>query len=427
MNEKSIRTYKEILEIFIHYIPFSIGSVLAALVISNVTISPLKALMVVLVPLTFYGIRKNVKKPIVHFLLHLLVVLLVFVFPFQSRLERIWNVAAAVIYLCFSLSLHTKQDDMKEKKTVYQVPAPAMVGIIVAEYFIAIYLKKTELLGVMATETVLLILCYFCVSYMTNYLSFFQANHAAAKNMPKGKMLKEGGSMTLVFTLASTAILFLCAKASFLDNLFTKFLLLLRRGIRFLISLIPENEQTVEVQNTVTEPVQDPIQALDMPQSDPSFVATTMDQVVKVAAVVIFVFLVVALIVSIVMAYLRAFDKKGDEDEIKEYIKKEKETKLPQETGREKKSMFDFLSAGERIRHIYAKTIQSRLEKEKDLATEYPVAAMTARELKVLFGADQEENYLAFAKLYEKARYSPSECRGEDVSQAKRLAKQILG
>lgn len=425
MNEKAAGILKDTFEMIIHYIPFGILEVILVLSVYGTRISFFKTLLFLVVPLSYYAIRNRIKKPFVFLLAHLALPCLVFLIPGKNA-EHIFHAILAVIYLFGSISLYMKPDDFVQKKTVYDIPVVALIGMVAVEYFFAAYMQYTELLPVMATATVFIVLLYYTVCYTDHYLKFFRANRAAARNMPKGKMLKEGGMMTMVFTITSTLILFFSAQASFVDDLFYKILRTIRSMISYLSSLLPEHEA---VEETVEElPQADPEVFMPGLQTgeDSGILGELLDQFTKFAAIAMIVCIVMGFIISIVAAYLKAFKREDTVDEIKEEIGKEEVEKIKEQKTEEKKALFDFLSAGERIRHIFAKVIQKRMGEDKELEINYPVNAMTARELSQLFEEEKKEPYFALVALYEKARYSPKECNGQDVSKAKKLAKALV-
>ena len=425
MNEKAAGILKDILEIIIHYIPFGILEVILVLSVYGIRISFFKTLLFLVVPLSYYAIRSHIKKPFGFLLMHLAVLGVTLLIPGRNA-EHIFHAILAVVYLFGSISLYMKPDDFVQKKTVYDIPVVALIGMVAVEYFFAAYMQYTELLPVMATTAVFIVLLYYTVCYADHYLKFFRANRAAARNMPKGKMLKEGGMMTMVFTITSTLILFFSAQASFVDDLFYKILRTIRNAISYLSSLLPEHGA---VEETVEElPQADPEMFMSglQPEGEPGILGDLLDQFTKFAAIAMLVCIVMGFIISIVAAYLKAFKREDTVDEIREEIGKEEVEKTKEPKTEEKRGLFDFLSAGERIRHIFAKVIQKRIGEDKELEINYPVNAMTARELSQLFGEEKKEPYLALVALYEKARYSPEECSGQDVSKAKKLAKALV-
>lgn len=425
MNEKVAGILKDTIEIIIHYIPFGILEVILVLSVYGTRISFFKTLLFLVVPLSYYAIRNRIKKPFGFLLAHLAVLGVVFLIPGKNA-EHIFYAILAVIYLFGSISLYMKPDDFVQKKTVYDIPVVALIGMVAVEYFFADYMRYTELLPVMAMAAVFIVLLYYTVCYTDHYLKFFRANRAAARNMPRGKMLKEGGMMTMAFTITSTLILYFSAQASFVDDLFYKILRTIRSVISYLSSLLPEHEA---VEETVEElPQADPEMFMSglQPGGEPGILGELLDQFTKFAAIAMIVCIVMGFIISIVAAYLKAFKREDTVDEIREEIGKEEVEKIKEQKKEERKGLFDFLSAGERIRHIFAKVIQKRIGEDKELEINYPVNAMTARELSQLFGEEKKEPYFALVTLYEKARYSPKECSGQDVSKAKKLAKALV-
>lgn len=426
MNEKIAGIIKDVIQIIIHYIPIGILEVLLVRFMYDAHIPFFGAFALVLMPLAFYAVRVLIHRPLSYLAAHFIIAAAVWMLPGMRMGQQVFHGAAAVVYLCASIALCMKKDDFREKQMVYDIPAAVLVSMIAVEYFVSAYQKQTDLLPEMATATVLLVLGYYTVHYTTNYLKFFRSNRAAARNMPKGKMLKEGGMMTVVFTLTSTLVLYFCAKASFVDDWFGKILLTFRKFVSYLLSLIPAHEAVEEIAQKLPKELPAPVLPETAEEAaEAGMMAQVMDQATKFFAVTVIVCFVMGLIISVAAAYLRSFDKNQSQDEVKEKIRKEKTEKTGEEKQEEKKSFFAIFSAGERIRQIFAKTIRQRLSGEKQLQTAYPVDAMTARELHVLFPEEKRENYAALAELYERARYSPEECKNEDVQRAKRLAQTL--
>lgn len=71
----------------------------------------------------------------------------------------------------------------------------------------------------------------------------------------------------------------------------------------------------------------------------------------------------------------------------------------------------------------HRKRMSSLDEKEKEVFR----PAKTPRECCTVLFEEQKDAALAFAVLYEKARYGPGSCDGEDVKKARKLAEEFHG
>ena len=261
-------------------------------------------------------------------------------------------------------------------------------------------------------------LCAVAVIYLTNILAYISDSRETA-NMPVKAIIRSGnGSMTAFLALG--IILMAVFTHMGLENFLEGAKNLLLTGIRFLFSLLPQEEEA----ELIPEPAPESSGSSGMPplgegetsqimMAISNFLVAFMKIVIFLAAIA----LVVYIIYQLWNRFLGAGIKKGSAVSDAS-IPGDVVEKLTPTSSRKLSRIFSSSLPKNRIRRIYFKKISGRHKK----AAIDP--AMTPWQLTGAIRPSDPEAARKFTEIYEKVRYSktPEE---EDISAYKELSKKV--
>lgn len=328
-------------------------------------------------------------------------------------------VSAESVVVSFSIRSNY---EIQEEKTI----SPVAVGIFMClSIFAASYFDAHLPIVVIPKLALLYTALYLLFMYIDRFLWFEYLSSQTINSMPAEETFKRGFKIAAGFTGFFAVVTFLCLDESLILRFSSWLSKVLKRLSQAFFSLFPkpaatsETGEYVETQDLLDEELLASLGQEQTRELSP-FVEFVLHLLLYVCLVIIaagIVYGIICLIIKIVKRFKDAGRKKytvfsEDYEEIRE--------KIDVRAKNDKVKGILFLSPSDKIRRLYIKIV----EKNKHLA-EYP-SFYTAREFAGLFEQKKSEDAFAFAKLYEKARYSSQNVTKEDYLTARAHASRLV-
>ena len=357
----------------------------------------------VVVPLYFYLVRVLLHRVWLYSLAHLFPLYMIWLIFIGNPSHIFIFLASAIIQMCLSLGAKSAANNMVKGEHGIKVIMPLIVILLAA----ALYLQSYD--SSIVVLMIIFIILYFVHLHLVQFLAYTEVNRLITGIIPEKSIF---GSSIIIVSFFILAVVFLMISAAGWS-----WLSALGRWLVDLVNDFLESFQSAQVMDF-------------LPQDDFEHLSTIPPEIIEAANnefgekpwIMVLGFLAYAIIASLLfgafvifvkfllsstrkLTYRKSFDEV--EDDIIEKIKRIKQ---------KKKDGFRlrlFLTADEKIRRIFAKTVTRQIDYE------LIHASYTAREMLELF--EESEHVAELIRLYEKARYARESCTEADVREAKRL------
>lgn len=361
------------------------------------------------VPVLLYIIRKKVHKFFLFFGLHLILPAAVTFLPLHL-LVKLMALAIIVIYMVISIRIRLVEDmpDEEENYSSYVVIG-GIGGLAIIQNKFAIPAWEKYYLYLVFFY----LACYFIQFFVERYLTFLQVNDTSAGNIPKHAIFRSGLKQTAVCTAGAMCLFVLSANIEWLSYTLSVLGKGLLAVIRFLLSFM-KNDVQEEIVETAQQSQGGGGGMGFMEPGETWLFWEVLERTFMVALGVALIILIVKTIKKVTRFLWDAFHKDRREHaeavtdgiDVREFCEIDKKP----EKGRKWPI---FLDNGEKIRKIYYKRIiKDKVEIIGGLSDE-ELNYRTAKECCDVLSAEKLQ------EIYEKARYSKADVTKEDVKAAK--------
>lgn len=429
MNRKLEITKNLLAEMINYLIVFAMGMVLLTDFAKGAS-NKAELFATMLLPLVFYVIREKCQKFIFFLFLHALPCVLVLLFYEGGIFQKIWLFLAALF-----LAISSFRKKLQGGKMGMEAVFPPVFGAVMWGLYL---IDQRQGEGACAK-----LLCYTAAGFMTGYflyyflrqfLHYMEINNRTTENIPVNHVFRSSAFLAGGFAAAAGTAMLLCGEREWMKRVGEAIHRAIISFLTFLLSLFIE-EETGE---SLIPPSYEAPEAMPWDVGEvvePPFILKILEVmlgVLALAAVAVFIVITVLGIVRLIRERfaqrlkLRLFEEEAHTDQIEKIKRDKKSSRIGNDAGlleRAKRA----LSPEERIRRIYRRTIEREIASLDEKSREsFPIAGTPREWCLKLFG-EQKNEALAFAGLYEKARYGFGMCNGEDVKKARKLAEVFHG
>lgn len=377
-----------------------------------------------LLPCILYFVRKYVRKLYVYLPLHLLTAVCAFLF-FRTvagadgkYVAELLVTVLVIIYFTVSSFLIRVRKSEPEKEPV----SPVAVVIILAICIFALnYTGNTDIIRCVYICAIIFGVLYFAYIYLNRFIWFDFMNRKIITDMPTEKVLKAGVPYIAGFSIFYVFAAILWMNEGLLGRISD---MLKRLGsciVRFLFSLFTTKETGIIYAEPVPENLEVPV-FQEMPEAGVRpFIVELIQKILVYLAVILAVSALIVLLVAIITGLVRHF--RGVDDRISTelttgYVEEHEKIERRQLSAKRERKLF--LSPAERIRKLYV------IIAGRNPFGDIGLKRLTVREFAEYYPDDKKDAALEFAGIYEKARYSPHNCTGEDFHRAKMLVGLLV-
>lgn len=430
MNRKLEIAKNLLTEILNYLIVFAMGMIFLT-DFAKVVANKAELFAIVLLPLAFYVIREKCRSFFLFLFLHMLPCGFVLLFYEGSIFQKIWLFLAAIF-----LAVSSFGKKMQGRKMGMEAVFPPVFGAVT---WVLYLIDQRQGEGACAE-----LLCYTAAGFTTGYflyyflrqfLHYIEINNRTTENIPVNHVFRSSALLAGGFALAAGTVMLLCGDREWMNRVGEAIHRAIIGFLTFLLSLLMKGDETEE---SVISPSYETPGAMpwDMGEAvEPPLILKILEIMLGVLALGAAAVLIVMTVLGIVRLIRERFTQRMKprlfEDEVHtDQVEKIKRNKKSSRTGndagllqRAKRA----LSPEERIRRIYQRTMEKKLASLDEKSRESFPMSGTPREWCLKLFWEQKSEALAFAGLYEKARYGSGMCDGEDVKKARKLAEVFHG
>lgn len=384
-----------------------------------------------LAPLLFYGARRRMKSLPLFLAAHGLGAAALFYLPvffaaylpsfFPVLFWRLVYLTVGIVYGIRSIRIRLTRTEDDEGEI-----GPLFAGSIAAAAFFACSYAGNGVCCARILRTALLwIPGYWIKNYLDNFLTYMKLNQKTAGVMPEKRILRGGMALTGGYAGISLIVLTLCSQTSLVRRLSD----LLRRAgyslLRLFFFLLSKAAGEPEEISAAARYAGGQLQVMPGEGSaEPSLAARILEQVLMAAAALLLIAGAVFFMLQAARFIIRQFyGRKKEKKEIRQDgIVEEEERLKDEESGRMRRLPLLGGTPAQKVRRIFKRTVQKAFGREKA----EQLGAKTARELADIDSGRNAEEWMALAKLYERARYTQQTITGQEVKEAGKLSRRIM-
>lgn len=429
MNRKLEIAKNLLAEILNYLIVFAVGTVFLTDFAKGAA-NRAELLALVLLPLAFYTIREKCRSFFFFLFLHMLPCAFVLFFYEGSIFQKIWLflVALFLAVLSFGKKLQGGRMGMEA------VFPPVFGAVIWGLYLIDQRLGEGACAELLCYTAVGFLTGYFLHYFLQQFLYYMEINNRTTENIPVNHVFRSSALLAGGFAAAAGTVMLLCGDREWMNRVGEIIHRVIIGFFTLLFSLIakgePEQVESVSGYEAAGAIPWDVGEA-----AEPPFILKILEVMLGILALGTVAVLIVMTFLGIVRLIrerfaqrmkLRLFEDEAYIDQIEKIKRNEKRSRTRNDDGLLKR-VKRVLSPEERIRRIYRRVIERRLVSLDAKSRESFPMAGTPREWCLKLFGEQKSEALAFAGLYEKARYGSGLCDGEDVKKARKLAEAFHG
>lgn len=428
MNRKLEIAKNLLAEILNYLIVFAVGAVF----LTDFAKAANKAelLAAVFLPLAFYAIREKCRSFLLFLFLHMLPCAFVLFFYEGSVFQKIWLFLTALFLAVLSFG-----KKLQGRKMGMEAVFPPVFGVVIWGLYL---IDQRQGEGACAE-----LLCYIAAGFMTGYflyyflrqfLYYMEINNRTTENIPVNHVFRSSALMAGGFAATAGTVMLLCRDREWMNRVGEAIHRVIIGFFTFLFSLLikgePEQVESASGYEAAGAMPWDAGEAME-----PPFILQILEVMLGILALGTAAVLIVITLLGIVRLIrerfaqrmkLRLFEDEVHADQIEKIKRNKKSSRIRNDDGLLKR-VKRALSPEERIRRIYRRVIERRLASLDTESRESLPMAGTPREWCLKLFGEQKNEALAFAGLYEKARYGSGLCDGEDVKKARKLAEAFHG
>lgn len=378
----------------------------------------------------FYAVRVKCRSFFLFLFLHMLPCALVIFLYEGNTFQKIWLFLTVLILGAASFG-----KKMQGKEAGMETVFPPVFGAVIWILYLIDQRQGSgacaELLFHIAAG---FLAGYFLYFFLRQFLHYMDINNRTTENIPVNHVFRSSALLAGGFALMAEIIMLLCVNREWLEEVGGAVHRAVISFLTFLLSLIPKGS-IEEAESTAGYGAPEAMPWDGAEVTEPPFILKILEVLLGLFALGVVVGLAVMAIAGIIRLIRERFAQRSKLRLPKDETHIDRVEKIKRDTKRDRKGIEEsiFKRAGkvwspeERIRRIYRRTIEKRMssldEKEKEVFR----PAKTPRECCTVLFEEQKDAALAFAVLYEKARYGPGSCDGEDVKKARKLAEEFHG
>lgn len=316
-------------------------------------------------------------------------------------------------FICYSIKLRFGAEDYEDHQISPFFATGAFAFLLLIQRFVSDY----EWTDYYLYPVIVLIAVFFVVSYINEYLNFLTVNVNSTGVMPEKEIFRSGIGLACVYTIGGALILLATSRLAWLRVIME----FVRRVIIFVAGLFSREMSNGPIQEVEQYEFTGEENAGGFTSGGSSWIWEILTIIILIALAVILLFVLYKVFRYLVKVFYDVVKNKRRDagiNELHEIIDVREKLEISKGKNHRRKpgELFGFLSAQERIRRIYKKKVSqykpNRLlgseKQRKDDFTEERLKFYTAREM-------EDRMEVAFAVIYEKARYSDEECTSRDV------------
>lgn len=275
---------------------------------------------------------------------------------------------------------------------------------------------------------------YFLHYFLRQFLHYMDINHRTTENIPINHVFRSSALLAGGFALLSGTVMLLSTDRGWLEKVGRAVHQAIISFLTFLFSLlwkgdVEEMESAVEYGAAGTMPW-DGAKVME-----PPLILKILEVLLGLSALGAAIVLAVMTIAGIIRLVRERFAQRTRLRVLKDGVHIDQVEKIKRNEKKDRRGYKEsiFRRAGkawspeERIRRIYRRTVESKLSSWEEKGKKTSLSAGTPRECCMKLFSEQREAALAFARLYEKARYGSGLCDEEDVKKARKLAEEFHG
>lgn len=430
MNRKLEITKNLLAEILNYLIVFAVGTVFLT-DFAKGSANKAEQLALVLLPMAFYVIREKCRKFFLFLFVHALPCAFVLFFYEGGIFQKIWLFLAAFLLavLSFGKKLHGGNMGM-------DAVFPPVFGAVI---WVLYLIDQRQGEGACAK-----LLCYTAAGFMAGYFLFYflrqflyyiDINNRTTENIPVNHVFRSSALLAGGFAAAAGTVMLLCGDREWMNRVGEAIHRAIISFLAFLLSLLIKGGETEErvIPPSYVAPEAMPWDAGEA--VEPPVILKLLEVmlgILALGAVAVFIVMTVLGIVRLIRERfaqrmkLRLFEDETHTDQIEKIRRNKKSGRTGNGDGLLERAK-RVLSPEERIRRIYRRAIERRLTSLDSKSRDLFSMTGTPREWCLKLFGEQKNEALAFASLYEKARYGSGLCNGEDVKKARKLAEEFHG
>jgi hypothetical protein len=344
--------------------------------------------------------------------LHLLAGLLFwFILPWNGILGIVLRIIT-VIYLFMSFILRVREGD----RQFPPLPPPVAVGIAAFALLVQPHIAAAPVEDILfQLGIVIYFFCYFIWNYLVNYLRFIKVNSSSAGYLPAKEIFRSGVGAVGIYAAFGAGLLLLTGGLDWLTNLLKPVGNLFIHILRFLISLVGDQEAPVPIAESVP-PAQEWVP--DLGSDKPFWLWDILSKIMLWALLIAVFLLLLRGLFLLVRFLLQRFRSRINvmEEGLSEGIQDIREKCEPQSQSMKRTGWWANLLPGERIRRWYRKLL---IQGSKKLKEDTSPETHTTKDWESLLQLGE------ITSIYEKARYSDQTCTQNDIKQWKSILKKL--
>ena len=429
MNRKLEIAKNLLAEILNYLIVFAVGTIFLT-DFAKTAANKAEQFAIVLLPVAFYVIREKFRKFFLFLFAHALPCAFVLFFYEGGIFQKIWLFLAV-----FFLAVLSFGKKMQGGRMGMEAVFPPVFGAVI---WVLYLIDQRQGEGACAE-----LLCYTAAGFTTGYflyyflrqfLHYIEINNRTTENIPVNHVFCSSALLAGGFALATGTVMLLCGEREWINRIGEAIHRAVIGFLTFLLSLFVKGEMEENVISSSYEaPGAMPWDGGEV--IEPPFILKILEVMLGILALGAAAVLIVMMFLGIVRLIrerfaqrmtLRLFENEAHTDQIEKIRRNKKSSR----TGNDNdliKRVKRVLSPEERIRRIYRRTMEKRLASLDEKSRESFPMSGTPREWCLKLFGEQKSEALAFAGLYEKARYGSGMCDGEDVKKARKLAEVFHG
>lgn len=366
-------------------------------------------------PLLLYIGRQKLRKFWAFALLHLAVIAFMFLIPAPHISIRIFYILIGIFYVIYSCYINFKSIDKRDCKLSPLIGTGIFLVMLYALHFQGYHNWDTIYVTVLITTLGL----YFITYYIEQYQNFLKVNNSSAGHIPSAEMFRSGIGLVLGYTGVGIVILLVISNIEWLRGILTFLKNTLISLLYWFLSLFPKSSDTPapEGSSEITITTMD---GVGMLEADETFwLWNVLEYVLEILFIIGIVFALVKcfiFLVKFIKSKMENLPSKEHSTSDEVVIDIREKCDIAKDNAGKISLPFLHLNPKERIRHMYKKRIfASRSEFPQE--NEHALNRYTARESGRILKREE------LAIIYEKARYSDSECDGEDLKRMRNACK----
>lgn len=429
MNRKLEIAKNLLAEILNYLIVFAVGTIFLT-DFAKTAANKAEQFALVLLPVAFYVIREKFRKFFLFLFAHALPCAFVLFFYEGGIFQKIW-LFLAVFFLAVSSFGKKMQGGRMGREAVFP---PVFGAVIWVLYLIDQRQGEGACAKLLCYTTAGFMAGYFLYYFLRQFLYYIEINNRTTENIPVNHVFRSSALLAGGFAVAAGTAMLLCGDREWMNRVGEAIHRAIIDFFTFLLSLFMKGEMEESViPPSYVAPGAMPWDAGEA--VEPPLILKILEMMLGVLALGAAAVFIVMTVLGIVRLIRERFAQRMKlrllEDETHtDQIEKIKRNKKSSRTGNDNdliKRVKRVLSPEERIRRIYRRTMEKRLASLDEKSRESFPMSGTPREWCLKLFGEQKSEALAFAGLYEKARYGSGMCDGEDVKKARKLAEVFHG